>query len=171
MKRPAVWFLLLLLAGIMSGCGGKDTASVPPRPAGIAVMTIDDQQQMEMEPNEGEVLAQVMNWLDRDIIRRLRDKGLEISVLKDIKRYSSTMGPLFIINVESFNPGIAAGLPRGTGAGDTSSLELSYKLLDERGALLAEWQDGAESIKGGTYCARSLNRRAMEKIESTFNLR
>jgi hypothetical protein len=171
MKRPAVWFALFLLTGILGGCGWKDANEAPPRPAGIAIMTIDDQQQMEMESNEGEVLQQVMNWLDRDIVRRLRDTGLEISVLKDIKRYSSTMGPLFIINVESFNPGIAARLPRGKTGGGPSSLALSYKLLDERGALLDEWLDGAESIKGGTYCARTLNIRAMERISTTFDLR
>lgn len=171
MKQPIAWFVLFLLAGIMSGCGWKDATKAQPRPAGIAIMSIDDQQQMEMEPDEGEVLQNVMNWLDRDIVRRLRDQGLEISVLKDIKRYSSTMGPLFIINVESFNPGSAAGLPRGKSGGGPSSLGLSYKLLDERGALLDEWLDSAESIKGGTYCARTLNIRAMERIATTFNLR
>ncbi len=48
---------------------------------------------------------------------------------------------------------------------------LFYKLLDERGTLLTEWQDGVHSLKGGTYCARILNRRAVAKISEFFESR
>lgn len=171
MKQPAVWLILLLAFVTINGCTAKDTALLPAKPTGIAIMTIDDQQQQEMEPDEGEILDQVMIWLDQDIIRRLRDKGLEITQLKDIKRYSSSMGPLVLVNVEAFNAGIVPKTQRKAAGGSASSLELSYKLLDERGVVLAEWQDGAESIKGGTYCARDLNLRAVEKIAATFDLR
>jgi hypothetical protein len=48
---------------------------------------------------------------------------------------------------------------------------LFYKLLDARGPLLTEWQDGVHSLKGGTYCARTLNRRAVAKISEFFKSR
>ena len=171
MKRTAITFLILLLFGITSGCGGKNTASVVPRPGAMAVMTIDDEQQMEMEPDEGEILDGVVSWLDQDIIHRLRDEGLKISVLRDLRKYSSSMGPLVIISVEAFNPGVADKQPRGAAGKGVASLALGYKLFDERGALLTEWQDGAESSKGANYCARDLNLRAMEKITAALNLR
>ena len=170
MKRVTMLlFLFLALAGT-SGCGRQELTLVP-RPASIAVLTLDEKQHQNLTLDDRESLQRVMNWLDRDIIRRLRDKGLETSLLKDMKSYASNMGPLFIIHVESFTPGFGDRLARGSACGGASSLELSYKLLDERGALLTEWLDGADSVKGGTYCARALNRRAVERITAAFNMR
>jgi len=82
-----------------------------------------------------------------------------------------TNGPVVCIldiNVVFFNPGVTASLPQGRLGNPVSSIDMGYKLLDERGALLAEWQDRAHSIKGGTYCARTLNRRAVVKINGFF---
>jgi len=96
--------------------------------------------------------------MNRDILNRMRQEGFVTSFIKDLKEYSSTMGTLTILDVIYFN---SAHSNRAKGP---FSLEINYKLLDRRGAILAEWTDGADSKRGGTYCARALNKRAMEKI-------
>ena len=169
MYRPAVWFVIFLFVGLSCGCGKKkDTTFLPPQTAGMAIVTVADEERQRLSPDDGVVLLQVMNWLDRDISRRLRDRGFEIALLRDMKSYTSSMGSLLIIHIDSFEPGLAANLPHREASGLPSALIVNYRLLDERGALLDQWQDGAESIKGGTYCARTLNRRAMEKIAAAF---
>jgi len=171
MYRPAVWLVVFLFIGLSCGCGRKDTAFLPPRPAGLAIVTIADEERQRLSPDDGVILLQVTNWLDQDIGRRLRDQGFEIALLPDMKSYKSTMGPLLIIHIDSFEPGIAANLPNRKASELPSALIVEYRLLDERGALLDQWQDGAESIKGGTYCARTLNRKAIERISAAFRER
>ena len=171
MYRPAVWLVLFLFVGLSCGCGKKDSTFLPSQPAGMAIVTVADEERQRLSPDDGVVLLQVMNWLDQDISRRLRDRGFNVALLRDMKSYTSTMGPLLIIHIDSFEPGLAANLPHRQASGVPSALIVKYKLLDERGALLDQWQDGAESIKGATYCARTLNRRAMEKIAAAFQER
>ncbi len=171
MKRIPMLFLFSIFILISVGCGKKETATAPPREYSIAVLTIAEKEKEQLSPDDQKELHRVMTWLDRDVVDLLRDNGFQTVLLDDMKSYSSGMGPLFIINVEFFNPGVTAGLPQGRMGNPVSSLDLGYKLLDERGALLTEWQDGAHSIKGGTYCARTLNHRAIVKINGFFQSR
>ena len=171
MYRPAVWLVVFLFIGLSCGCGRKDTAFLPPQATGLALVTVADEERQRLSPEDGIVLLQVINWLDRDIGRRLRDRGFEIALLPDEKSYKSTMGPLLIIYIDSFEPGIAANLPHRKASELPSALIVNYRLLDERGTVIVQWQDGAESIKGGTYCARTLNRKAVEKIAAAFRER
>lgn len=169
MKRIPLLFVLSLFLLLTMGCGKKETAAIPHRSDSIAIFTIADKERQSLSPDDQKELQRVMAWLDRDVVDLLRNKGFNTVLLADMKQYSSNMGPLFIINVEFYNPGITASLPQGRMGNPVSSLDLAYKLLDERGALLTEWQDGAHSIKGGTYCARTLNRRATEKLSDFFD--
>lgn len=171
MKRMPQLFLFTIFIIILVGCGKKETSIATSHEYSIAVLTIADKEREQLSPDDQKELHRVMTWLDRDIVDLLRDNSFQTVLLDDMKSYSSRMGPLFIINVEFFNPGVTASLPQGRMGNPVSSLDLGYKLLDERGALLTEWQDGAHSIKGGTYCARTLNRRALAKINGFFESR
>lgn len=168
MKRMPLLFLFSIFILISVGCGKKETSTATSREDSIAVLTIADKEREQLSPDDQKELHRVMTWLDRDVVDLLRDNGFQTVMVDDMKSYSSSMGPLFIINVVFFNPGVTASLPQGRMGNPVSSLDLGYKLLDERGALLTEWQDGAHSIKGGTYCARTLNRRALVKINGFF---
>jgi hypothetical protein len=171
MKRIATLFLLSFLITITSSCAHKETAIGLAPTANIAVFTSADKERKEFSAEDQKELQRVMTWLNRDIQDLFRDNGFTTVLLINLKDYSSHMGPLFIVNVEFFNPGVTASLPGGRLGNPVSSLDLSYKLLDERGALLTDWQDGEHSIKGGTYCARTLNRRAAAKIAEFFQSR
>jgi hypothetical protein len=102
--------------------------------------------------------------MDRDLLKIFKDAGYQPVLLKKMQDYRTDQGKLLIIEVERFNPGSrAARAFVGFGAG-SASLDVNYKLLDERSALLTEWRDGVGSSKGPTYCAQTLNRRALAKV-------
>lgn len=168
MNKSILLFLLIVTNLITGGCGSREADFSPSRTDALAVVIYSDKERDQLSTRDQRELQRVIDWMDRDIIDSLRRFGFEMAPLTDIKNYSSGMGPLFIINVEFFNPGVTSDLPKGRMGSRVSSLDLSYRLLDERGYLLAEWQDGAHSIKGGTYCARTLNRRATQKILELF---
>ena len=165
MRRIVLLCLLPVFILLTNGCGSKATNTQPAFVNKTAVfVAIDDISNLGRA--EQKELQRVIHWMDRDILKRLEKNGFETSLLLDMKNYTSMLGNLLIINVMYFNPGKIANSSKDTIGTGSSTLELNYKLLDARGALLTEWQDGADSIRGGTYCARTLNRRCLEKITS-----
>ncbi len=171
MYRSAVCLVILLFLGLVFGCGKRESASLPTPPKGMALVTVAEEELKRLPPEDRELLLQVMNWLDHDLRRRLRDRGFEATLLRDMKNYAGTMGPLLVMNIQSFEPGMAANSQHREARGVPSALVVRYRLEDERRGLLDQWQDGAESIKGGTYCARILNRRTVEKVSAAFRER
>lgn len=168
MKPGAIPLLLLVVLLTLTSCGGREAEYLPGKSGRIAILSLHHDLQARTPGKQVMELQRVMSWMEKDLITELRNEGFETSFLKDMGNYSSSMGILFIINGEAFNAGRAGGIPSGEPGSGLSTLELSYRLLDERGALLAEWSDGAESRRGGTYCAQALNRRAMKKLETTL---
>jgi hypothetical protein len=169
MFRPAVWLIIFLLLMPAWGCGRKSSQLA--RPTKMAVVVVADEEGKRLAPEDTIILQQVVKWLERDIGRRLRDRGLEAALLPNMKSYTAASGPLLIITIDSFVPGIAANQPYRQASGLPSAIIASYKLQDEKGGVAAQWQDGAESIKGATYCARTLNIKAVDRIAAYFQER
>jgi len=173
MKQLTLILSLLLLVGLTGGCATNSTkeADVKVKPqAGtkIAVLTLDGNLAGQ-SADQARELDMVMQWMDRDIIKIMRQAGFEPVLIKEMQGYKPDMGKLLVIEVERFNAGNrAARAFVGYGAG-AASLDLSHKLLDENGALLSEWRDGVGSSKGGTYCAQTLDRRALDKVTGLLN--
>jgi len=168
MKRIALILSLLLLAGIVGGCGKKRVSLNPGVPKDIVVLTLDGNLQGQTD-DQVAALQSVLRWMDRDIINNLKRSGYNAILIKEKKDYTASMGKLLTIDVEDFNAGSrAARAFVGFGAG-AASLDLDYHFLDESGHLIEEWKDGVGSSKGGTYCAQTLNRNAIEKITALLN--
>lgn len=160
--RKLLYFLVsILLLQTISGCGGKHSEYGLNKNRAVAVLTVDGNVKA-LDKNDQTEFARVIRWMDRDLINRLRKKDFQTAYLKEMKDYSSEMGDLFIVNVEYFAPG------RKKSAPGPSSLELKYRLLDEKGALVTEWEDGADSRRGGTYSAKLLNHKAVEKLDNLY---
>jgi len=158
---------LLLCLSLCSGCGTKKKETAPRASMPIALLTLSDGIS-ESNPDLELELRLTLEWMDRDLLKLFRESGFQPLLLKEMGEYRTDQGKLLIVNVERFNPGSkAARAFVGFGAG-AASLDLGYKLLDERGALLAEWRDGVGSSKGPTYCAQTLNRRALAKVAPLF---
>lgn len=163
MKSLSLLLPLFLCLFIVTGCGKKAAELASAVTIPIALLTLDDQLTEKNIDLEKELRVTV-DWMDRDLLKIFRDNGYQPVLLKKMQDYRTDQGKLLIVSVERFNPGSrAARAFVGFGAG-SASLDVSYKLLDERGALLAEWRDGVGSSKGPTYCAQTLNRRALTKV-------
>jgi len=154
---------LLFLLGPAGGCGNKKVPLAPAAVKDIAFLTMDGDLP-EQTTEQLRELKITMEWMDDNLIKIFRKSAFQPQVIKEMSAYKPEMGKLLIIKVERFNAGSrAARAFVGFGAG-SASLDLHYKLLDEKGALLSEWRDGVGSSKGATYCAETLNRRALEKV-------
>lgn len=163
------YFLLPLILGLslVNGCGTKKAETASRTTTPIALLTLSDGIS-ESNPDMERELRLTLEWMDRDLLKLFRESGFQPLILKEMGEYRTDQGKLLIVNVERFNPGSkAARAFVGFGAG-AASLDLGYRLLDERGALLAEWRDGVGSSKGPTYCAQTLNRRALAKVSPLF---
>ena len=168
MRRLALVLSLLLLLGVIGGCGKKKANLNPGVPKNIAVLTLDGDL-INQSVDQQRELDRVLRWMDRDIIRSLKRSGFNADMIKDRGSYKPAMGKLLIVKVEDFNAGNrAARAFVGFGAG-AASLDLDYTLHDEKGDTLLAWKDGVGSSKGGTYCAQTLNRNATEKIVHFLN--
>jgi len=112
-------------------------------------------------------LERVGKWMDRDIIKQLKRAGFKPKLIKNRKDFKGS-GQLLIIDVAKFKAGNrAARAFIGFGAG-ASSLDLKYNLLNSHGKSLATWEDGAGSSRGGTYCAQTLNRHVIKKLQEVM---
>lgn len=173
MKQLTLILSLILLVGLTGGCvkNGTREAEVQAKPqAGtkIAVLTLDGNLPGQT-PDQVRELDIVMDWMDRDIIKIMNKAGYDAVLIKERQAYKRDMGKLLVIEVERFNAGNrAARAFVGYGAG-AASLALGYKLLDENGGLLSEWRDEVGSSRGGTYCAQTLDRRALDKVSGLLN--
>ena len=155
--KQFITILIFLILSIATFCSAAESNFPQLVDDKLVLLSLSEKTacQTELEKDE---LQRVIHWMNRDILKRMRQEGFVTSFIKDMKEYSSTMGTLTILDVIYFNSA------HGNRKKGPFSLEVNYKLLDRRGALLAEWTDGADSRRGGTYCARALNKRAMEKI-------
>ena len=168
MKRIAVILSLTLLLGLTGGCVKKRAEVNPQVTRTIAILTLDGKLPNQTADQDRE-LKTVIDWMDRDLLKIMKQAGFQPVLIKDRQEYQPEMGKLLVVDVDKFNAGNrAARAFVGFGAG-AASLDLSYKLLDESGGPLSEWRDGVGSSLGGTYCAQTLNKRALDKVVGLLN--
>ena len=168
MKRIVYLMTIIAAAIILSGCGRKSVSLSPGIANDITILTLNSNLPNQTKDQEVE-LTRVITWMDRDILKNMKRTGYNAVLIKDIKDYKQNSSKLLVIEVDNFNAGNrAARAFVGFGAG-ASSLDLNYKLFDEKGDELLAWKDGVGSSKGGTYCAQTLNRNAINKITTFLN--
>ena len=168
MKRIVFLMTIIAAAIILSGCGRKSVSLSPGIANDITILTLNSNLPNQTKDQEVE-LTRVITWMDRDILKNMKRTGYNAVLIKDIKDYKQNSSKLLVIEVDNFNAGNrAARAFVGFGAG-ASSLDLNYKLFDEKGDELLAWKDGVGSSKGGTYCAQTLNRNAINKITTFLN--
>lgn len=173
MKQFTLVLSLFLLVGLAGGCTQNGTgkgADIKPRAeaTNLAIVTLKGDLPGQT-PDQARELDLVMQWMDRDIVKIFKQAGFQPVLIKDMQGYKPEMGKLLVVRVERFDAGSrAARAFVGFGAG-AASLDLGYKLLDEKGAVVSEWRDGVGSSKGGTYCAQTLDKRALDKVAGLLN--
>jgi hypothetical protein len=173
LKRFICVSFLVLFVTLAMGCNGARTTSKtgavsPAGPAGeMSVLSLRGDTS-SMTQDQIVELQRVGKWMDRDIIKQLSRAGYKSKLITSRKAFKGP-GNLLIIKVAKFRPGNrAARAFVGFGAGG-SSLDLHYQLFDSRGAVLSAWGDGVGSSRGGTYCAQTLNKKALAKLAALLN--
>lgn len=154
---------MFLLLGLTVGCGKNKARLDPSATKDIALLTLDGNLP-DQTADQIRELKITIEWMDGDLVKSFKNSGFRTVLIKEMPTYKPEMGKLLIVEVERFNAGNrAARAFVGFGAG-AASLDLRYQLLDERGTLLSEWREGVGSSKGATYCAETLDRKALEKV-------
>lgn len=168
MKHIVFLMTIIATAIILSGCGRKNVSLSPGIASDLTILTLNGNLPSQTKDQEVE-LGRVITWMDRDILKNMKRAGYNAILIKDVKDYKQNSSKLLVIDVDNFNAGNrAARAFVGFGAG-ASSLDLNYKLIDEKGSELLAWKDGVGSSKGGTYCAQTLNRNTINKITTFLN--
>jgi len=168
MKKIYTLITVLLTIVLFSACGNKQVNLNPGKPANIAILTKDGNLP-NLTTDQQRELDRVIQWMDKDIIKDLRQAGFNAVLIKDRSKYSKNMGMLLIADVDAFNAGNrAARAFVGFGAG-AASLDMDYTLLNKTGDRLLSWKDGVGSSKGGTYCAQTLNGNTINKLVEYLN--
>ncbi|MBI9088929.1 MAG: DUF4410 domain-containing protein [Desulfobacterium sp.] len=170
LKRFICVSSLLFFVILAVGCNGARTAPKANVTGGTGEMSVLSLRGDTSSMTQDQIveLQRVGKWMDRDIIKQLSRAGYKSKLIKSRKAFKGP-GNLLIIKVAKFKPGNkAARVFVGFGAGG-SSLDLNYQLLDSKGKILTKWDDGVGSSKGGTYCAQTLNRRALVKLGDVLN--
>ena len=167
--KPITFLVCILSLLGLSCCSSKEKATLGPTAVkNIAVLTMDGNIP-DKTAEQARELRITLEWMDHDLINTFNGSGLHTILLKERQDYNPEMGNLLIVDVERFNAGSrAARAFVGFGAG-SASLDLNYKLFDDKGALLSEWRDDVGSSKGAAYCAETLNKKALEKVVTLLN--
>lgn len=174
MLKKSLLGLLIMVMALTMGCSGARAPQQTPQQTDkatvkggeISVLSLRGDTSKMTEDQVVE-LKRVGTWMDRDMIKQLKRAGYSPKLLKSRKEFGGS-GHLLIIDVDNFRAGNrAARAFVGFGAGG-SSLDLNYQLLDSRNKMVSEWKDGVGSSKGGTYCAQTLNRNTIKKLNNTL---
>ncbi|OEU60450.1 MAG: hypothetical protein BA870_12235 [Desulfuromonadales bacterium C00003094] len=166
-NKSLLLVLFVLFITMVSGCvttrAPKQATGAATSDGMISVLSLRGDTS-SMTQDQIVELQRVGTWMDRDIIKQLKRVGYSAKLLKSRRDFSGA-GHLLIIDVDKFNPGNrAARVFVGFGAG-AASLDLDYQLINSRNKRVAQWKDGVGSSKGGTYCAQTLNRNAIEQLK------
>lgn len=170
LKKLLLFAFFIVFIALSTGCGGTKAPQASNEPTGaaitgghISVLSLHGDTSSMTEDQIIE-LQRVGTWMDRDIIKQLKRAGYSPKLIKAQKEFSGS-GYLLIIDVDKFRPGNrAARTFVGFGAGG-SSLDLDYQLRDSKNKVVTQWKDGVGSSKGGTYCAQTLNRNTIKKLQ------
>ena len=159
----------LLVVSFFAGCGGAPQKVILPAnvSADIAVLSLGADTS-SLNQDQIDLLQRSLDWMDRDIISSLARKGFNAFHIKNEDEFTGA-GNSHLLKIAitdhkmipkgaRFLAGMMAGADR---------LNAHYDLVNAKGETVLSWDDVQASTKGGTYCAQTLNRNAVEKV-ATF---
>lgn len=164
LKKLLLLGLFITFVLFSTGCNSTKSSFKPGAAGEVSVLT-QTGDTSKMDSDQVAELKRVYTWMDRDIITQLEQAGYKATLLKDRSEFKGP-GHLLVIGLDKFRAGSqTARILVGFGAGG-SSLDLNYQLFDSQKKLVHQWKDGVGSSKGGTYCAQTLNRNAIKKLNN-----
>ena len=166
MKHFLIVLTAIFTVTFFAGCGGgSKTVNLPEGVSrDIAVLSLGADTS-SLNQDQIDLLDQTLNWMDRNIMQTLGRSGFQPTRINTENDFSgSGNGYLLKISITDhkmipkgvrFMAGMMAG---------TDRLEAHFDLVDQNHKTVLSWDDTQGSTKGGTYCAQTLNRNAVERI-------
>ncbi|MBU1737880.1 MAG: DUF4410 domain-containing protein [Proteobacteria bacterium] len=165
MKKLQILLLAFLAVTFFSACGGGGSERVTLREGvsgDIAVLSLGADTS-GLNGDQVALLNQTLNWMDRDIIQALKRTGLQPKRIQSEGEFTRNGYLLKITITDHKMIPKGARFMAGMMAG-ADVLSAHYDLVDRNGQIVLAWDDTQASTKGGTYCAKTLNRNAAQKI-------
>ena len=171
MKEFQIFFIAILAVSILSGCGGgSKRVSMPAGTSrDIAVLSLGADTS-QLSADQIALLNRTLTWMDRNLMQVLKKKGLQPTRINAEQDFTgSGNGHLLKVSITDHKM-----IPKGARfwggmMAGADLLTAHFDLVDRNHTTVLSWDDAQGSTKGGTYCARTINRNAAEKIVNHFS--
>lgn len=171
MKKLQIFLTAILAVSLFSGCGGgSKSVSMPVGVSqDIAVLSLGADTS-ELTPDQIALLNRTLTWMDRDIMQVLKRKGMAPTRINAEQDFTGA-GNSYLLKISITHHKMIPKGARFWGGmmAGADTLGAHFDLVDQNNQTVLSWDDMQGSTKGGTYCAKTINRNAGEKIASHFS--
>jgi len=164
-KYPIVMYLVLCML-LVAGCARAPRAPLTDTGQKIEIMVLSDRgNPAEMSERQYKYRIEVGQYMERDLIKRLRKSGYEASLINSKEEFEARSGRyLLTVKMVSYNPGSsAARILMGFGAG-AASLDNKYEFYGTGPEPIMAWDDGVGTSEHWSRLPRKLNSNTVKRI-------
>jgi len=157
---------MLLVVVLLGGCrSGSKTATLPEGvPSDLTILSLGADTS-ELTADQVALLQQTINWMNRDMIRSFQRQGFNTTQITEENEFKGAGNShLLKISITSHRMIPKGARMWGGMMAGSDRLNAHYDLVNASGKIVLSWDDVQASSKGGTYCARTLNRNATNKV-------
>ncbi|MBU0483383.1 MAG: hypothetical protein KKB30_02560 [Proteobacteria bacterium] len=164
MKRFLIILSAIFAVSFFTGCGGTKVSLPQGVSSDIAVLSLGADTS-KLNPDQVALLNQTLNWMDRNLMQALGRKGFQPTRINTENEFAGAGNSYLLKMAITDHKMIPKGVRFMVGMmGGADRLGVHYELVDQDRKTVLAWDDTQGSTKGGTYCAQTLNRNAVEKI-------
>ena len=166
MKKYPIVMCLVLFVMLLAGCARAPRAPLSDAGEKIEIMVFSDRgNPAEMTERQYKYRIEVGQYMERDLINRLRRSGYRTELINSKDEFEARAGRyLLIVKIVSYNPGSsAARILVGFGAG-AASLDNKYEFYGAGKEPIMAWDDGVGTSEHWTRIPRKLNANTVKRI-------
>ncbi len=166
MKKYLIVMCLVLFVMLVAGCATAPRSVLTDVGEKIEIIVFSDRgNPAEMGERQYKYRIEVGQYMERDLINRLRRSGYEATLINSKDEFKARKGRyLLTVRIVSYNPGSsAARIIVGFGAG-AASLDNQYELYGAGPQPLMTWDDSVGTSAHWTKLPKKLNANAVKKI-------
>ena len=166
MKKYPVVMCLVLCVLLVAGCARAPRAPLSDTGQKIEIMVFSDRgSSAEMTERQYKYRIEVGQYMERDLINRLRRSGYRTELINSKDEFEARAGRyLLIVKIVNYNPGSsAARILVGFGAG-AASLDNKYEFYGAGPEPIMVWDDGVGTSEHWSRLPRKLNANTAKKI-------
>ena len=170
MNKGVLVLSCLMAVSILSGCATRSRAPVLASGEKVHIYVVSDRgNSEEMESRQWEYRSEVGNFMEPNLVRRLKDYGYDSTLLKSKSEFKPGKDRyLLCTKMTSYNPGSsAARMLVGFGAG-SASLNMHYDFYETTSKKVLSWDDGVGTSQHWSKLPTKLNINTALKLNEYF---